>query len=152
MDYILELRQLVGPRPLILTGATVLVLNNDNQVLMMRRTDNDCWGVPGGAMELGETFEETARRETREEIGVELGSLELFGLQSGLDGHYIYANGDEIYGACAIYLAREIRGGIILNTDEHSAYRYFDLDHLPEKISPPMKPIMQELVKRYRKS
>lgn len=151
MDYILELRQLVGSHPLILTGATVLILNQENQVLMMRRTDNDSWGVPGGAMELGETFEDTARRETREEIGVEVGSLELFGLQSGPDGHYVYANGDEIYGACAIYLTREIHGEITLDTSKHSAYRFFDLDRLPEKISPPMKPILQDLVKRYRK-
>lgn len=152
MDYIMELRQLVGSRPLILTGATVLVLNGKNQVLMMRRTDNDCWGVPGGAMELGETFEDTARRETMEEIGVDVGRLELFGLQSGPDGHYIYANGDEIYGACAIYLTREMHGEIMLNTNEHSTYRFFDLEHLPEKISPPMKPILQELVKRYGKN
>ncbi|MBC7083782.1 MAG: NUDIX domain-containing protein [Firmicutes bacterium] len=32
--------------------------------MLLRRKDNGCWGLPGGAMELGESLEETARRET----------------------------------------------------------------------------------------
>ena len=54
-----------------MVGAALLVLNRDNQLLMIKRTDNGCWGIPGGAMELGEELEYTVRRETKEE-GVEI--------------------------------------------------------------------------------
>ena len=145
MDYITEIRKLVGHRPLIMAGATVLILDRSNRLLMMRRTDNHCWGVPGGAMELGETYEDTARRETREEVGVELGDVKLFSVQSGPESHYVYANGDEIYAANVTYLVRDFCGEIKLDTNEHSEYRYFDLDDLPDDISPPIKPILRDL-------
>lgn len=151
MDYITEIRKLVGHRPLIMAGSTVLILDRGNRLLMMRRTDNHCWGVPGGAMELGETYEETARRETLEEVGVELREIELFSVQSGPESHYIYANGDEIYAANITYLVREFSGEIILDTEEHSEYRYFNLDDLPDDISPPIKPILRDLVMRLKK-
>jgi len=51
-------RLLVVHRPLIIGGwATLLVLNPQNQLLMIKRTNNDSWGVPGGSIELGETIE-----------------------------------------------------------------------------------------------
>jgi hypothetical protein len=149
MDYILELRQLVGSHPLILTGATVLILNQENQVLMMRRTDNDSWGVPGGAMELGRPLKIRPAVRPGKRLG-RGGRLELFGLQSGPERSLRYANGDEILGACAIYLTREIHGEITL-IPVNTAPTLFRPGSLPEKISPPMKPILQDLVKRYRK-
>jgi len=149
MDYILELRQLVGSRPLIMVGATLLLLNRDDQLLMMRRTDNGCWGVPGGGMEPGETFEETINRESREEIGVTVRQLEFFNLYSGPDFHYIYPNGDEIYGVTAVYLAHNFDGRIMLNSEEHSEYCFFDISNLPENTSPPIKPILKDLIKTY---
>ena len=75
-DYIRELRQLVGNRPLIMTGAAVLVTDEQGRLLLLRRTDNGCWGIPGGAMEPGETLEQTALRETQEETGLILKSLQ----------------------------------------------------------------------------
>ena len=53
-DYIRQLRQKIGHDPLIIPGATVLIFNEQGELLMLLRTDNGCWGVPGGAMEPGE--------------------------------------------------------------------------------------------------
>ena len=47
-------------------GATVVVLK-DNKILLNLRSDTKTWGIPGGAAELGETLEETAARELKEE-------------------------------------------------------------------------------------
>ena len=146
MDYIHELRQLVGKRPLIMAGAALLALNQHNQLLMMRRTDNGCWGVPGGAMELGEELEDTVKSETKEEIGTEVRDLELFGVYSGQELYYQYPDGAEVYNVSVVYLIRDVNGEIEVNPDENSEYRYFELQDLPADISPPIQPILRDLV------
>ena len=75
MSYVRELRSLIGHRPLIITGAAVLIFNQDNCLLMQHRKDNQQWGLIGGSMEIGESLEETARREVLEETGLELNEL-----------------------------------------------------------------------------
>lgn len=55
MGYISELRKTIGSRPIISVGATVLVTNNQQEVLFQHRSDTHDWGLPGGSMELGET-------------------------------------------------------------------------------------------------
>ena len=83
MGYIEELRALIGHRPIIMVGATVLITDFKGRLLLMRRLDNSCWGVPGGSMEPGESLEQTAQREAREETGLEIGKMSLFGIFSG---------------------------------------------------------------------
>ncbi|HEY8348650.1 MAG TPA: NUDIX domain-containing protein [Clostridia bacterium] len=65
-EYIRNLRRYVGHDPLIQCGTSVIILDRDNRVLMIRRTDNDCWCFPGGGIEPGESVEETAAREVFE--------------------------------------------------------------------------------------
>lgn len=51
-NYIMELRKLVGTRPLIMAGACVL-LCSEQQLLLQRRTDNGCWGCQVARWSLG---------------------------------------------------------------------------------------------------
>jgi ADP-ribose pyrophosphatase YjhB (NUDIX family) len=148
MGYMNELRQIVGNRPLIMVGATLLVLNQDNQLLMIKRTDNRCWGVPGGAMELGESLENTVKRETQEEIGINVKDLELFGVYSGQELYYQYPNGAEVYNVSVVYITRNASEVIKINLDEHSEYKYFDVHNLPAEISPPIKSILRDLANK----
>lgn len=64
-DYIHELRSRVGHWPVIMVGAGVIVLDDAGRILLMHRSDNGAWSIPGGMTEPGETVEETARREVR---------------------------------------------------------------------------------------
>lgn len=148
MGYMHDLRQIVGNRPLIMVGATLLVLNQNDQLLMIKRTDNRCWGVPGGAMELGESLENTVKRETQEEIGINVKDLELFGVYSGQELYYQYPNGAEVYNISVVYITRNVSELIKVNPDEHSEYEYFDLHNLPAEISPPIKPILRDLASK----
>src|SRR6266516_240489 len=95
MEYINSLRKHVGQKPLLMVGATILVLNEQNQLLMMKRLESGNWGVPGGTMELGETTEETAKRELFEETNLQVGEMKLFGVFSGPELYYRYPSGDE---------------------------------------------------------
>lgn len=53
MSYLGDLRKLVGNIPLLSAGATIIVLNENNEILLNLRSDTKTWGIPGGGMELG---------------------------------------------------------------------------------------------------
>ena len=135
-DYILDLRKAVGRRPLLQTGAGVIVVDASGRILLQRRSDNGCWDYAGGSMELGEETEETARRELLEETGLTARRLELFGVFSGKDMHYIYPSGDEVYNIDVIYTCRDYAGELTPQRGEVDELRFFDADSLPENISP----------------
>ena len=134
MGYIEELRQLVGARPIIQVGAGVYVLDKQNRVLLQQRNDNRAWGAPGGAMELGESFEQTARREFREEMGLEVGELQLLQVFSGAELYHIYPSGNEVYFVSARFVCRETMGEIRPDPMEVIGYTFFELDHLPQSL------------------
>lgn len=54
-----------------------------------RRRDNDLWTVPGGGHEIGETIEQTAISEVREETGLEVTITGLVGVYT--DPHHVIA-------------------------------------------------------------
>jgi ADP-ribose pyrophosphatase YjhB (NUDIX family) len=56
----------------LVPSVNVGVMNERGEVLLIRRTDNENWAMPGGAMDIGETIAEAAVRETREETGLEV--------------------------------------------------------------------------------
>jgi ADP-ribose pyrophosphatase YjhB (NUDIX family) len=110
---------------------------------MMRRSDSGLWGIPGGAVELGEVIEAAAKRETFEEVNLEVGEMSLFGVFSGPELHYKYPNGDEVYDVSIVYLSHDWRGEIRLN-DEHTEWDWFTADNIPEDSSPPIKTILEQ--------
>lgn len=146
MDYIGSLRKHIGHAPIILVGAGALVLDKQKRLLLLQRSDNGCWGIPGGAMELGESLEETARRETWEETHLEIGKMTLFNIFSGADLFYEYPNGDQVYNVTAIYITEDAEGSIQVHPSEHTTYRYIALDELPEPISPPIGKILKQFI------
>ena len=143
MDYILQLRQYIGHRPILLVGAAILVLDDQNRLLLMKRSDNEYWSVPGGSTEPGEVVENAAKRETFEETNLEIGELSLFGVFSGPEFFYKYPNGDEAYNVIIVYLSRDWHGEVKLN-DEHTDWCWCAVNEIPEDISPPIKPILEK--------
>ncbi|ULO05368.1 NUDIX hydrolase [Paenibacillus sp. 19GGS1-52] len=144
IQYVKEMRQMIGTKPLLLCGASVIITNKLGQVLMLLRSDNDCWCLPGGAMDLGELLEETARREVYEETGLQVKELELFGVFSGKELHYVYPHGDEVYIVDTVYRTSIYVGEITINS-ESRLYQWFEIANLPENITPPSIPIFIKL-------
>jgi 8-oxo-dGTP pyrophosphatase MutT (NUDIX family) len=145
MDYILQLRQYIGHRPILMVGAAILVVDEQDRLLLMKRSDSGRWGPPGGSTEPGERVEEAAKRETLEETGLEIGEMTLFGVFSGPELYYKYPNGDEVYNVTIVYLSRDWRGEVQIN-HEHTEYRWFAVDDIPalEQISPPIVPVIEQ--------
>lgn len=151
MDYVRGLRQYIGHAPILMVGAAVLIVDNKNRLLLMKRSDSGCWGPPGGAVEPGEVVESAARREVWEETGVKIRKMELFGVFSGPELYYKYPNGDEVYNVTVVYLSRDGSSEIRLN-EEHVAWDWFNVAEIPENISPPIEPVVEEFKRQYHKS
>ncbi|CAM2975936.1 NUDIX hydrolase [Paenibacillus taichungensis] len=136
MGYIMELRKLVGSRPLIMAGSCVLVFNEQRHLLLQRRTDSLDWGTLGGSLEPGESLEEAAARELYEEAGLRAGAYKLITVFSGQDMYYKYPHGDEVYNVMAVYEATEIQGEPTVMDDEGLELRYLDLSIPIPEINP----------------
>ncbi|WP_407271698.1 NUDIX hydrolase [Radiobacillus sp. PE A8.2] len=130
-NYLADLRKEIGSRPVIMVGAGVLVFNSSNELLLQLRSDSEDWGLPGGAMELGESFEQTAKRELFEETGLTPRLLKFVQLLSGEHLYYEYPNGDEVYNVIALYETAEPEGELVMDDGESMNLKYFPLDHLP---------------------
>ena len=150
MNYIMELRKLVGTRPLVVPGSCVIVLNEQKEVLLQLRRDNYCWGLAGGALDPGETLEQAAARELIEETGLTANRLELFNVYSGNDFYYKYPHGDEVYNVISAYICRDYQGTLVQDDKEVADLRFFRLDELPDKINPPEHPILLEFIATYQ--
>ena len=127
---------------MILNGSVVLLMDHRGRILLQHRDDGR-WGLPGGLMELGESFEETARRETAEETGLTPGELRLLGVWSGKDFLCRAANGDEFYSVTAAFLAREWTGELTL-TGESLDFAWTAPDDLPENTAGSHRRIIAE--------
>ena len=126
-----------------MVGAVILVVDTQNRLLMMRRSDTGSWGVPGGATEPGERVEDAAKRETFEETNLEIGEMSLVGVFSGPEFYFKYPNGDEVYNVTIVYLSRDWHGDVKLN-DEHTEWGWFATTEIPEGLSPPIKPVIEQ--------
>ena len=151
MGYILDLRKFVGHRPLIQVGAGIIVEDPEGRVLLQRRADNHCWGYCGGSIEIDERVEDAAKRELYEETGLTAESLELFGVWSGPELHYVYPNGDEVSNVDIVFLCRAFSGELHPQASEVEALRFFRPDEIPENLSPPIRPALATWLELKRK-
>ena len=132
MGYIMDLREKVGHSPLIGVGATTLVFNNKNELLLNLRSDTNTWGIPGGSKELNETLEECAIRELKEETNINVNDLELITVLSGKEYYFKYPNEDELDSVIVLYKVSNYEGELNINDGESKELKFFSLDNLPE--------------------
>ena len=95
-------------------------------------------------MELGETTEETARRELFEETGLTAKIMQFLGVLSGKEVYFRYPNGDEIFNVIHLYQAHHVSGELKLD-HEGSKLQYFPVDKLP-KLNETTEKILQKFL------
>ncbi|MUT68807.1 NUDIX hydrolase [Paenibacillus sp. NEAU-GSW1] len=147
MGYIESLRQMIGNSPIILVRPSILILNQTGEILLVRYKD-ETWGVPGGMMELGESVEECAIREVKEEIGLTINKLELYGVFSGNHLYTKLRNGHEYYNVVIGYICTHYEGEIKPDGMEVIEAKFFEPTKLPEKTDPYIKMKIAENAKR----
>lgn len=148
MGYILDLRKIVGHRPLIQVGAGIIVEDPEGRVLLQLRSDNHCWSYCGGSIEPDERVEDAARRELFEETGLIAEEVELFGVWSGPELHYVYPNGDEVSNIDIVFLCRRFTGELRPQVSEVEALRFFAPEDIPQNLSPPIRPALEKWARR----
>lgn len=130
MSYIKEIRKFIGHAPMLSAGATIVVLKQ-HKILLNLRSDTNTWGIPGGAIELGETLEETAARELKEETNLTAKSFSLLNVFSGKNFYFKYPNGDELFSVVVLYLANGVSGNLKITDGESFKLKYFGKNELP---------------------
>ncbi|MFS0780216.1 NUDIX hydrolase [Bacillus sp. 1P06AnD] len=144
MNYIQQMRQHIGHDTLLTVGCGIIITDKDGHILLQHRKDLTNWGIPGGVMEIGETFEECAIREVREETGLNIHDLSLFGLYSGDNCFATYPNGDKVYSVQIIFMSSSYTGNLKQDDTETIGHQFFHRDHLPSGINPCQQTFIQD--------
>lgn len=117
-------------------GANIAIFNDAGQVLLTRRQDNGLWCLPGGHMDLGETLDQTAAREAKEETGLTIQLERLVGLYSSSFPPGTFGDNSPAHNIMvALFRAHPTGGNLKLNA-EVTEFGWFDPDHLPEDLIP----------------
>ena len=118
----------------VTVGVRVMMVR-DGQVVLVRHTYQDAWFMPGGGVKRGESLEQAARREAREECGAKLGALRLVGAFSQFDDY----KSDHL----ALFFCTDFtmtgKGDFEIERTE-----MFPLDQLPDDISSGVKRRIEE--------
>ena len=78
----------------IAIAVSAFIQDEHGKILMIRRTDNDYYSIPGGQLELGETLAQAAVREVREETGIDAEVTGVIGLYSNPNHVIAYGDGE----------------------------------------------------------
>lgn len=106
-------------------------------LLLMQRSDNGRWGLPGGYVERGESVAAAALREVQEETGVRVALGRLVGVYSDPATQVIaYPDGARVQAINLCFEARPLASGAPSTPEETLATGYFPPDALPEPLVP----------------
>ncbi|MBQ1054494.1 NUDIX domain-containing protein [Micromonospora sp. C32] len=129
-----------APKPnSIVVAVTVFVQDELGRVLLIQRTDNGLWALPGGGQDFGEYIAETAVRETREEAGVEIEVTSVVGIYTNPNHVVEYSDG-EVRQQFSICFRGRYVSGRPRPSDESSAVRWVAREELDDlSIHPSMR-------------
>ena len=108
----------------LVPSVNVVVTNRTGDVLLIRRSDNDNWAVPGGAIDLGESMVQAAVRETREETGIDCEVTGLVGTYTDPRHVVLYTSNGEARQEFSIVLTARATGGEPTRSEESSEVRW----------------------------
>ena len=129
-------------------GVGVMILDGNKVLLGHRAKDKkdtggiyevDCWTLPGGKQEYDETFFDCAKREVKEETGLDVDDLELFGAVDDIqpDRHFITMH----------VIAKTHHGEPqVMEPDKEDEWRWFPLNALPERVYTPSEKFLKNYI------
>ena len=105
----------------IVPSVTAIVPNDQGKLLVVHKTDNDLWALPGGAMDVGESMADTVVREVKEETGIDVEVTGVVGIYPNPNPNHVMAYDDgEVRQQCSICFTTRMLGGQLATSDETS--------------------------------
>lgn len=114
----------------IAVAVSVFIQDDEGRILMIRRTDNDLYSIPGGQLELGETLAEAAVREVREETGIECEVTGVIGLYSD-PKHVIAYDDGEVRQEFSICFNAQATDGTLRTSSESKEVKWIRVTEIP---------------------
>lgn len=127
-------------------SVNVVVTADSSSILLIRRTDNGNWALPGGAIDLGESIEQAAVREVEEETGVRCRLTGVVGLYSNPRHLIEYTSDGEVRQEFSIVLTATAVRGRLRTSDESSVVRWVAPAELTKY---PMHASMRQRIEHY---
>ena len=132
----------------IVVAVTAAVVNAQGELLLIERTDNGLWALPGGAQDTGESVVQAAQREVREETGVQVEITGLSGIYSDPRHVIAYDNGEVRQEFSLCFHAKPVSGELHSSSETRQA-RWVPPDSLPDlKIHPSMRLRIEHALKQ----
>ena len=113
----------------VVPSTTAVVTDSEGRIALVRRADNGLWALPGGGMELGESIEDCAIREVKEETGLDVRIVKLVGVYTN-PHHVIEYSDGEVRQQFSLCFATELLGGTFGHDDESTGIAWVQ----PEEI------------------
>lgn len=131
----------------VVPSANVVVVNDDGDILIIRRTDNGNLALPGGGMDLGESITQTAVRETKEETGVDVEITGLVGIYTNPHHVIEYTSDGEVRQEFSIVFTARPVGGVPTTSSESSEVAWMAPDVIAGS---QMHPTMRQRIAHFR--
>lgn len=112
------------PANSLIPAASAIVVDEAGRILLIRRSDNALWSIPGGAMEVGERIADTAIREVKEETGLQVVPEAIVGIYSNPRHVIEYADGEVRQQFSICFACRRV-GGELATSDESTEVGFF---------------------------
>jgi ADP-ribose pyrophosphatase YjhB (NUDIX family) len=112
----------------LVPSVNVVVTNDAGEILLIRRSDNDNWALPGGGIEIGESLTQAAIREVKEETGIDCEITGLVGIYTDPKHIILYTSNGEARQEFSIVLTASIVGGQPSVSDESSEVKWLTPD------------------------
>jgi len=138
------------PNTRVKVGVGIVITDSHGRILLERRSDNGIWGLPGGAIEPGESVIETAVREAKEETNLDIRITGLVGVYSEPSAGRIvtYPDNGDVAQLVDVVLTAEIESGEISISTESLCLKFFNPDSFPVDIVPPAVQPLQDFFDR----
>jgi 8-oxo-dGTP pyrophosphatase MutT (NUDIX family) len=121
------------PANSLVVAVAVLVRDDKGRVLMIRRSDNQLWALPGGAQDIGETTREAAIREVREETGVAIEITGISGIYSDPRHVIAYDDGEVRQEFSIVFRGRSVGDDrSVRRSEESTEVVWFDPADVPD--------------------
>lgn len=109
----------------VVPSVVAIVQDDAGRVLMIHRTDNDKWALPGGGHDVGESIADTVVREVHEETGYDVRVSAITGIYTN-PGHVMAYDDGEVRQQFSIAFRANLVGGKPCTSSESDKVEWVD--------------------------